>query len=250
MAGSPASVAPSTDQTLGRRITPTWRGPLAWLAGIAAAADLVVFALIGEVIPPLAVGALLTVAGLVVLRRAPRTGIAILGLTSLVMLVGSLGFAIDHLAHPASAIDFTHAVIGSVGRALAVVAAIGAWRGAGPAGARRLIVISAGLAGVTVATAAIAMLTSTSDELGTQDIRVPVADASFPTSIEAGAGDALFVDNQDLFRHTFTIEGTDVDVELPATAGVRVPLDLEPGIYEVACQVPGHDFMSTTLEVQ
>ncbi len=250
MAGSPASAAPSTDPIVERATSAAWRGPLVWLAGIIAAADLAFFALIGEVIPPLAVGALLTVVGVVALRRAPRTGIAILGLTSLVMLVGNLGFAIDHLAHPASAIDFTHATIGSVGRALAVVAAIGAWRGASATGARRLSVLSAGVAGVTVVTAAVAMVTSTGDELGTQDVRVPVADAAFPASIAAETGDALFVDNQDLFRHTFTIVGTDVDVELPATVGVRVPLDLEAGVYEVACEVPGHDFMTTTLEVQ
>ncbi len=250
MAGSPASAPPSTDRNLDRPTPSAWRGPLVWLAGIAAAADLAFFALIGEVIPPLAAGALLTIVGLVVLRRTPRAGIAILGLTSLVMLVGNLGFAVDHLAHPASAIDFTHAAIGSVGRAFAVIAAIGAWRGAGAAGARRLVVISAGLAGVTLVTAAVAMISSTGDELGTQDIRVPVADAAFPASIAADAGDALFVDNQDLFRHTFTVAGTSVDVELPATVGIRVPLDLEPGVYEVVCTVPGHDFMTSTLELR
>lgn len=248
MAGSSASASPTTDPSLDRRTT-AWQGPLAWLAGIAAAADLVFFALIGEVIPPLAAGAVLTVVGLVALRRAPRTGIVLLGLTSLVMLGGNLGFAIDHLAHPASAIDFTHAMIGSVGRVLAVVAAIGAWRGAGAAGARRLIGVSAGLAGITVLTAAVAMITSSGDELGTGDVPVPVADAAFPASITADAGDVLFVENQDLFRHTFTVAGTDVDVELPATVGVRVPLDLEPGVYEVTCEVPGHDFMTSTLEV-
>jgi len=94
------------------------------------------------------------------------------------------------------------------------------------------------------------MITNTGDEFGTGDVRVPVADAAFPAGIEAATGDALFIDNQDLFRHTFTVTGTDVDVELPAAVGVRVPLDLEPGVYEVACQVPGHDFMTTTLDLQ
>ncbi len=250
MAGSTAPAPPSTDPTVDRATSAAWQGPLAWLAGIVAAADLAFFVLIGDVIPPLAAGALLTVGGLLALRRAPRTGIVILGLTSLAMLGGNLGFALDHLAHPASAIDFTHAVIGSVGRALAVAAAVGAWRGSGVAGARRLTAVAAGVAGVTVVTAAVAMITNTGDELGTQDIRVTVSDAAFPASIAADAGDALFVDNQDLFRHTFSIAGTDVDVELPATVGVRVPLDLEPGVYEVTCEVPGHDFMTATLELR
>ena len=58
------------------------------------------------------------------------------------------------------------------------------------------------------------------------------------------------VDNQDLFRHTFTIPDTDGGWQLHVDVGVRVPLDLEPGVYEVACEVPGHDFMTTTLQVQ
>lgn len=249
MSTTPASAPPATDTTTDPRGSTAWRAPLTWLAGTVAAADLVFFALIGEVISPLAGGIVLTVIGLVALRRAPRAGIVVLGLTSLIMLGGNLGFAIDHLSHPASAIDFTHAAIGSAGRALALVAAIGAWRGASAPGARRLVVVSIGLAGVTVVTAAVAMITSAGDDLATGDVQVAVADAAFPTSIEAAAGDVLFIDNQDLFRHTFTVTGTGVDVELPASVGVRVPLDLDAGVYEVTCEVPGHDFMTTTLEL-
>jgi plastocyanin len=229
---------------------PSWVRVLIWLTAVIAATDLLFFALIAEVIPPLAVGAVLTVVGIVVVRRAPRAGIVVLGVTNLVMLVGNAPFAIDHLAHPASAVDFTHAVVGSVGRVLAVTATVGAWRGASPAGARRFGVAAVGLAAATVVVAAVAMLTASGDDAEADDVPVAVVEAAFPARIAAATGDTLFVDNRDLFRHTFTVEGTDLDVELPATQGVRIPLELAPGSYEVVCAVPGHDFMQASLEVR
>jgi uncharacterized cupredoxin-like copper-binding protein len=37
---------------------------------------------------------------------------------------------------------------------------------------------------------------------------------------------------------------------VPASQGVRVPIDLPTGSYEVICAVPGHEAMSGTLEVR
>jgi uncharacterized cupredoxin-like copper-binding protein len=59
----------------------------------------------------------------------------------------------------------------------------------------------------------------------------------------------VFVDNRDFFRHTFTVEETSIDVELPARQGARVPVDLPAGTYAVVCPVPGHEFMASTLTV-
>jgi plastocyanin len=229
---------------------PSWVRVLIWLTAAIAATDLLFFALIAEVIPPLAVGAVLTAVGIVVVRRAPRAGVVVLGITNLVLLVGNAPFAIDHLTHPASALDFTHAVVGSLGRVLAVAATVGAWRGASSEGARRLGVAAVGLAAATILVAAVAMLTTSGDDPETDDVPVAVEEAAFPARIAATTGDTLFVDNRDLFRHTFTVEGTDLDVELPATQGVRIPLELAPGSYEVVCAVPGHEFMQAALEVR
>jgi hypothetical protein len=227
-----------------------WVVVLAWTSAVVAVVDLVFFALIQTVIPPLAIGAVLTAVGLLLLRRARRVGIVVLGLTSAVMLVGNLPFALDHLAHPASAIDFVHAVSGSVGRLLAVLAAVGAWRAASETSARRFAVSAIGLGAATVALAGVAMLATTGDTATSEDVPVVVADNAFPAQIVVGASETLFVDNQDLFRHTFTVEDTDIDVELPAAQGARVGIDLAPGSYDVTCAVPGHEFMAATLEVQ
>ena len=237
------SIDPSTDRL-------PWVKVLAWLTGIIAAVEVIFLGMIATVVPPLAAGIVLTIVGIIVLRRARRTGIAILGLTSLVLMIGSAPFAVSHLPHPESAIDFTHAVVGTFGRLLAVIAAIGAWRQAAPAGARRLAVAAIGLAGLTVAISSIAMLVSTGDDARADDVTTVIAGSHFADSITVDRGDTLYVDNTDVFRHTFTVVDTTIDVELPASVGVRVPIDLPAGVYDVICDIPGHEHMTTSLEVQ
>jgi uncharacterized cupredoxin-like copper-binding protein len=58
------------------------------------------------------------------------------------------------------------------------------------------------------------------------------------------------VDNSHIFRHSFTVEETDIDVELPALQAVRVPIDLAAGTYTVICDVPGHEEMTGVLIVE
>jgi plastocyanin len=226
-----------------------WRRLLATLALVVAGSDLVFFGLIAEVIPPLAVGIVLTLIGLALLRRRPRAGIAVLGLSGLLMLVGNAPFAVEHLGHPASPIDFVHAVIGTVGRVLVIAAAVGAWREATAQGARRLAVICVGLAAAMSLGTTVATIASSGEEVVAGDIEVVVEQAAFPDVVRVSAGDTLFVDNADVFRHTFTVEGIGLDVDLPAMQGARAVVDAPPGSYAVTCEVPGHDFMTGTLEV-
>lgn len=233
-----------------RRHAKPWIRLLAWLTAIVAVSDLVFFTMVATIVAPLAAAAALTLIGLVLLRRTPRIGIAVLGITSLLVVIANLPFATTHLAHPESAIDFIHATFGTFGRVLAVVAAIGAWRRAAPVGARRLGVGAIGLAGLTVVISGLAMLASPGDLSVDGDTSTAISDSQFQASISVPAGDALYIDNTDLFRHTFTVVGTDVDVEVPAAVGVRVPIDLPTGAFEVICAIPGHEFMTATLEVQ
>lgn len=245
-----ATLAPEPAATTSTTAVGPWLRLLAWMTAVVAVVDVIFFGLIAAVVPPLAVGAVLTVVGLALVRRSRRASIVVLGLTTLVMLAGNAPFAVEHVAHPASAIDFTHAVIGTLGRALALVAAVGAWRQASPVGARRLGVGTVGLAALTVVVAGVAMVTSTGDEATAGDLEIAIEDAEFPTSIEVESGAALFIDNRDLFRHTFTVEGTDLDVDLAAAQGTRAVVDLPPGTYPVICDVPGHEFMEATLRVR
>lgn len=228
-----------------------WVRLLAWTAGLVAAVDIIFFMLIAALIPPLAVGAVLTIVGLLLLRaNKQRWGVGVLGVTSLLLLLASAPFAVDHLAHPESGIDWVHAVVAVFGRVLAIAIVVPAWRRASDTAVRRVRLASLGaLAGILVI-AAVATFATTGETAEAGDVIAPVEEAAFPTEIVVDRGGVVFVDNVDMFRHTFTVEGTGIDAELPALQGVRVPIDLAPGSYELICAVPGHEFMTGTLTVR
>ena len=249
---SKTTASPSNTQQTGAD-APTrsaWLPLLGVSALVIAGLDLVFLALIAEVVPPLVAGAALTAVGVALLRFRPRVGVIVLGLTTVVMLIGSMPFAADHLAHPDSGIDWAHAVIGVVGRLVVLVAVVGAWRSGSEAGARRVGVGSLTLLGLVAAVALVATAVTSGDELQSGDVVLEITATEFPDVVTVQTGDVLYVDNQHMFRHTFTVEGTDIDINLPALQGVRVPIDLAPGTYELTCAVPGHEAMTGQLVVE
>lgn len=226
-----------------------WLRSLVILTSIVALGDVVFMTLIPEVIPPLALGVALTLVGVGLLRVRPRAGIVVLGLTSLALTLVAVLFLSPHLAHPGSPVDFLHAVLSIAGRALATVAAVGAWRGATAAGARRLAAGALGVASAAVAVSAVAVLTLSDEAVRPGDLRVVVAASQFPPTVTVEPGQTLHLDNQDVFRHTFTVPDTDLDVDLPATTAVRATVDLPPGSYDVICDIAGHEHMTAVLVV-
>jgi plastocyanin len=231
-----------------RRSLP-WTRLLAWTAGVGAAVDVAFLTLIGEVIPPIAIGAVLSVVGIALLRSRHRLGIGLLGVVGVLLLVSGAPFSAPHLAHPESAIDFIHATSYLGTRLVMTVAAVGAWRQSSPLAARRLGAVTAVGLVAAVVVATISFTTRSSDTAEAGDVLVDVRDFEFPDELRVPPGGAVFVDNTDLVRHTFTVEGTGISRELPARTGVRIPLDLPPGTYELRCAVPGHDSMEADLVV-
>jgi plastocyanin len=248
LAADPSSSTRTSTRTSAR--TSAWLTPLAVLTGVVALGDVVFMALIPELIPPLAIGVVLTLLGIALLRSRPRGGIVVLGLTSLLLCLASLAFLSSHLAHPGSAIDFLHAVLSIVGRALAVGAAVGAWRGVTGSGARRLSAAALGVAGVAIAISAVATLATSGEAARPGDIPVVITGSQFPDTVVVEQGQTLHLDNQDLFRHTFTVSGTALDVDLPATTAARATVELPFGSYDVICDIPGHEHMTALLEVR
>ncbi len=247
-----ATTEPRTEGRVGPSPGPwgIWRRLLVASVTVVAAYDLVFLALIGEVIPPLLAGAVLTVIGVGLLPRFRRGGVAVLGLTSLLLLVAMLPFVAAHLPHPSSPIDFTHAAIALLGRTAAVVAAIGAWREASPALGRRVATLVVALLAVSLVVSGVAVTTTVSASEIAGDVVAELTDAAFPASLTVPPGGAIHLENRDRFRHTYTVLGTSLDVELPATTAVRFTVDLAPGTYEVICDIPGHEFMSAQLIVE
>lgn len=228
--------------------TEAWDRSLVWSTALVVVADIAVQVLAQAVIPPLAIVTLLALVGLGLFRVKRRAGIAVLGGLALLWMVGSLGFSFDHLQHPESGIDFVHAVIEVFGRLAVVVAAVGAWRGAEAAGARRVALATGAVLVAGILVGAVATAARSTDQAQPGDVTATIEHAEFP-DMAVTSGESLFVSNRDLFRHTLTVEGTGLDVELPAKAGVRVPIDLPAGTYSLICTVPGHEFMQGTLDV-
>jgi len=244
----PSPRSPDRTDPSSRGTMDPWVRVAAWSAGVVVFIDVVFLALIQVIAHPLTVFAAITLAGVALLRWRPRLGMWLLVIVSLVALT-DVGSLLTHLAFPTSGIDFVHAFVGLFGRLLVVAAGIAAWRRLGEAAARRTGTVAVGLLGAAVLLATGTSLLSSGQEPAERDTVTVIAEGAFEDALVASGG-TLYVDNQDLFRHTYTVVGTDIDVHLDARQGERIDIDLDPGVYEVICVIPHHDFMDATLTVQ
>jgi plastocyanin len=69
-----------------------------------------------------------------------------------------------------------------------------------------------------------------------------------PSQFAVASGEVIAVRNANpSTAHTFTLSGTEIDEELNPVDTVEVPLDLEPGRYDLVCRF--HTQMTGTLTV-
>jgi len=69
-----------------------------------------------------------------------------------------------------------------------------------------------------------------------------------PSEVSVESGEDLYLKNGNANTpHTFTVDGTDVDVELAPLASDEVKVDLDPGTYDFHCRF--HADMTGTLTV-
>jgi plastocyanin len=69
-----------------------------------------------------------------------------------------------------------------------------------------------------------------------------------PSNIEVAAGSEIEVKNGNANTpHTFTVEGTNIDLELSPMDSEDVTIDVDPGSYDVICRFHGQ--MTATLTV-
>ncbi len=189
--------------------------------------------------------------GLAVLRRARRWLLIVAIVVPLIQVGTSLPFMTPGMTHPETPASFLPDVFVVVTSIAVVTGAALALkrserRSRGPVAAFAGLVAAAAVVTSVAASAGIS-----SDAPQTGDVAVTAADIDYPDRIEARQGDALWVQNQDPFRHTFVVKETDVRTELPGSKAVRIDLDLAPGTYTFFCDVPGHeDAMEGTLSVQ
>ena len=226
-----------------------------FVAGAALSVVLVLLAiqvLARELIPPLAIFAVLYLAATAVLAvRRPRWLLVTVGLVALVHLVGSVPFFVANLAHPESPASFISEALVALTVTVALVGAATGVRRSW-SGARRPVAVAAALlAGLAIVLSLLASLGVEGDARQDGDVIVEAVRSTFPERVELAAGTSvLWVDNQDPFHHTLVVEGTDVQASLPGSTAVRVPVDLALGTYAFLCDVPGHETMQGTLDVR
>jgi plastocyanin len=83
----------------------------------------------------------------------------------------------------------------------------------------------------------------------TNAITITVSGNAFdPNTATATAGKVVFnVTNQDSVKHTFTIDGTDVDIALDPNGSGSAEAELDAGTYQWHCKI--HPSMTGTLTV-
>jgi plastocyanin len=231
-----------------------------WRAALVAGAvaqilfNVAVMVVSGEAVPPVIVLSMLLAIGLLVLGNRHRAGAAILGVISLLHLATSSVFLAEGLIHPESFWDFWLGWSIVLAALLGVVAAIPVWRQKDDASGRARAV-SLAVGGLIVAlriAGGVATAAYESDSSLGGDVALAARNVEFePANLSAGGGEvAVFVKNDDSFRHTFSIDALDVDLELPGGKAVRVEFTAEPGTYEFYCAVPGHEDMKGELVVR
>jgi hypothetical protein len=188
-------------------------------------------------------------AGIGLWRSRSRWLLVVAGLLATAHAAGAAPVFAEHFAHPESPLGFLTDAGILIGLAAVVVGVVRALRGASPAVHRPVLVGAGALGALALTVSAAAVVGTQSDDRQPDDVELVVSDWAYPDLTLPATTDALWVDNRDPFHHTLVVEGTDLRVVLPAGTAVRTPIDLAPGTYRYACDVPGHEAMIGTLRV-
>jgi plastocyanin len=231
-----------------------WRELLVWLAIGLPVALLVGMVMLGELIPPLVIFAVLFLVGAFLARRGGRAGPIMLAILSAAMIALNAPFIVEAIEVPASTADFLLATASTTLALGVLIAAIGTMRrSAAMSRAPRTIAISVlillvALTGVGVA----ARVTYDQPVAASGDITLVTQDMEFaPETITADSGEiTVFVENADNTLHTFTIEALGVDLQIPGKENGTITFEADAGAYEFVCRPHESMGMKGTLEVE
>lgn len=242
-----------------------WRSLLRFALILLIAVGVLVHVFVQVPIPPVIVLMVLMGVALYLLGRAGRArtvGVVLGGIAALLFTLGNLPFLVEDLGHPDSVLAFVASGAGVVGSITGFVAMLGALLRVGEAPVRPLFGLATLAVLVVIGVGLVSRLGVDSDKAEVGDVTLVAKDADyFPegtdpdreedVEISVERGGAVFVDNKDLYRHTFTIESAAIDQEVPAGVDKRIGIGLEPGRYEFICDVEGHEEdMKGTLTVR
>lgn len=203
-----------------------------------------------NIIPPvLVLGLIAGVFTLFLKGRRRRTGLGF-AIFSVLLLLGDARGVLDELSNLDSTPAFTLTLLVVIGAGLGIVSGLGAFFGWSATPVRNLVWGAATLMVVLGATSAVIGARADSAELTVADTPVTIERLVYePETVTVDRGDGIWVDNRDGIRHTFTVEGLDLDLEIPALKARRIDVEGPAGTYQVICTVPGHENMMATLVI-
>jgi plastocyanin len=207
--------------------------------------------IIGELEPFILVFAVVPIAAWgVTVWKPGKASYTTFGALGLVTIILNLPFVISDLSHPESPVSFNVGSVALLAALLQVLVGVRAWTPLSERLAGRAWRMAGALFAVGLAVSIVAAMSLEDDVAQAGDTMVVARHVEFePTSFTATGSGAVFVENRDPTRHTFTIEALDIDVELPANTARRIELSAPAGTYEVICAVPGHENMTATLTI-
>jgi plastocyanin len=171
------------------------------------------------------------------------------GVLALLGMLGNAPFLAGDLAHPDSWGSFIPSALVVMGAFVGVVAAVMARFSPNAQFSKPLGVGAAAVAVLLVLLSVGMTVTASSDAAQAGDVTVVAKNVQYPGAVEVSSGGALLVENRDPIHHTFVIDDTNINVDLPADKNRRVEVGLAPGEYHFHCDVPGHESMAGTLTV-
>jgi len=229
---------------------------LTWLEVVRIAATvIVVWAVVlqvtaGVIIPPVLVVGIAFAALLAFLRSGRRWVGLLAAALGLVSVTGNIPSLVEELSHPSSALAFTLTLVAAAAALVLVVAGFAVFFGWSASPTDLLWgwagVVAAGAVASFIAAAAVESLPASEGDV----VVVAKSNRFAPDRLTVAEGRvAVWVDNRDGARHTFTAPGLGVDLEIVGLKSQRVEFAASPGEYVVFCTVVGHEDMVATLVV-
>ncbi|CAN5821216.1 hypothetical protein BH23ACT12_BH23ACT12_02270 [soil metagenome] len=190
----------------------------------------------------------------------------IVGILAALLVGMALFWTAFGLGQPASFFDFLPGVLVLPGALLAIgccVAALLAKRkgkvGVEPdAGERRVVrAVLAIVLLAAVVSGGLNLFTRSTASAGDAQARVALRDYEFSEDeYRVAGGSRVFIDNQDPFFHTFTVEGLDIDQDFVGGSSKVIDIPKKPGTYVVYCkphtsdpEKPSEDDMASSITV-
>lgn len=228
-----------------------WRRVSRWGAAAIGVWSAVVQLLIGELVPPVLIIGVVFVAFVPFLRTDVRRLSLVVGVLALVALVGNLAPLVDELSNPDSGWAFVPSLFVTLTALVLAVAGVGALR-RWSSSPTPVLLGAALVFGIGSLVAVLATASVESDQPLTDDTVIVATGNEFASErlVVSEGPNGFWLDNRDGIRHTFTIRATGFEIDAPGESQQRGDTVLEPGVYEVYCNVPGHENMAIELIVQ